>query len=73
MSTEEIQSIRDALHRIEIAITGDPAMGHRGLTSRIADVEKAQEGVERKLLLWSGMITGAWFVLSQLKSRFFGG
>lgn len=40
MSTEEIQSIRDSLHRIELALVGDPAMGNKGLVARMSEVEK---------------------------------
>ena len=40
MSSDEIQSIRESLARIETALMGDPAMGNAGLVRRVTDLER---------------------------------
>ncbi len=72
MSTEEIQSIRDSLHRIETAIVGDPGMGHKGLAQRMTDVEAKTDASARKLILWTGIATGASVVVTHFKTKIFG-
>lgn len=72
MSTEEIQSIRESLHRIEKAIIGDPDMGHKGIAARVDDIEKKVEAHGRKLLLWSGIVAGASVILTHFKTKLFG-
>jgi len=72
MSADEIQSIRDALHRIEIAIVGDPAHGHRGLVARMDAVEKTQSEHGKRFILWGGIATGLSIAVTQLKIRLFG-
>jgi len=72
MSTEEIQSIRESLVRIEKAIVGDPAVGHKGLAQRVTDVEVKADAADRKLLMWGGIATGASVVITHLKGKLFG-
>lgn len=40
MSVEEIQSVRESLHRIETALIGDPRMGNTGIVARLESVER---------------------------------
>ena len=72
MSADELQTIRETLHRIEVAVTGDPTHGHRGIVVRLADVEKAQDEQGRKLILWGGIITGLSLAITHFKLRIFG-
>jgi hypothetical protein len=72
MSADEIQSIRDSLHRIEKAIIGDPAMGHRGIAARVDAIEKLVEAHGRKLLWWSGIVAGASVIITHWKVKIFG-
>lgn len=64
MSTEELSSIKEALNRIEKALTGDPEMGHTGIADRLKAVEAQAQETDRKLLLWSGIFTGIWMFIS---------
>ena len=66
MSTEELSSIKEALNRIEKALTGDPEMGHTGIADRLKAVEAQAQDTDRKLLLWSGIFTGIWMFISIL-------
>lgn len=72
MSADEIQSIRDSLHRIEQSLMGDPKMGNRGLVSRIESLESQQGLTEKKLLVWGGIITGASIVITHFKTKILG-
>lgn len=72
MSTEEVQSIKETLHRIESALVGDPAMGHKGIAQRLDTVEQRTDAHDRKLLVWGGAFTGASVVLTHLKTKFLG-
>lgn len=76
MSTEELSSIKEALSRIEKALTGDPEMGHTGIAERLKVVEAQARETDRKLLIWSGIFTGIWMfislVLGYVKSKLFG-
>ena len=72
MSTEELESIKSSLHRIEQAIMGDGGMGTKGLAQRVNDLEATCGGVERKMLVWGGVFTGASIVLTHLKVKLFG-
>jgi len=75
MSQEELSSIKEALNRIEKALVGDPEMGHTGIAERLKSVEAQAQETDRKLLLWSGIFTGAWMLISLLltyvKSKLF--
>jgi hypothetical protein len=75
MSQEELSSIKEALNRIEKALVGDPEMGHTGIAERLKSVEDQAHATDRKLLLWSGIFTGAWMLISLLltyvKSKLF--
>jgi aminopeptidase-like protein len=72
MSTEEIASIKESLVRIETAIVGDPQMGNKGLAQRISEVENKNGDIERKLILWGGVITGISVTLTHLKTKILG-
>lgn len=75
MSQEELSSIKETLNRIEKALVGDPEMGHTGIADRLRSVEEQAHETDRKLLIWSGMFTGAWMLISllltYLKSKLF--
>ena len=64
MSTEELSSIKEALSRIEKALTGDPEMGHTGIAERLKVVEAQARETDRTLLIWSGVFTGSWMFIS---------
>lgn len=72
MSAEEIQSIRESLHRIEKAIIGDPDMGHKGIAARVDAIEKVVDAQGKKLLLWSGIVAGASVIITHFKVKLFG-
>lgn len=79
MSHDEMDSIRASLDRIERALTGDAAMGSKGIAQRLDDVEaRAQaqaartDALERKLITWGGIATGASVVITHLKVKLFG-
>lgn len=72
MSAEEIQSIRESLHRIEKAIIGDPDMGHKGIAARMDAIEKIVDAQGKKLLLWSGIVAGASVIITHFKVKLFG-
>ena len=50
---EDIQEMKHALSRIEIALTGDEDLGHRGLVSRVGQLEAAVESLklDRKIVV----------------------
>ena len=70
MSDDQIRTIHDKLDRIERAISGEPALGHRGLAQRLGDAEAKIDGHDRKLILWGGVVTGISLVLGYVKSTF---
>ena len=72
MSSDEITNIRHTLERIEKALVGDPAMGHKGIAQRLSDVEQTTQEHSRRLWLWTGMGAGAGVVLSHLKTKLLG-
>lgn len=71
-----MSSIKEALHRIEKALVGDPEMGHTGIADRLKAVEAQARDTDRKLLVWSGIFTGIWMfisiVIGWLKSKLTG-
>ena len=72
MSAEEIQSIRESLHRIEKAIIGDPDLGHKGIAARLDAIEKVVDAQGKKLLVWSGIVAGASVIITHFKVKLFG-
>lgn len=72
MSADELQTIRETLHRIEVAVSGDPKHGHRGLVARVESTEKKQEEHDKKLILWGGIVTGLSIAITHFKLRLFG-
>lgn len=80
MSTDEISAIhsrldrQDAiLHEIRTAIVGNQDMGARGIAGRLADVEEHAKAVDRKLLTWGGIVTGAVFAAEVFIKKLNGG
>jgi len=67
MSSDELATIKEALHRIEQAIVGDEKMGQRGIVQRLTDLERKIEAHDKKLILWGGIVTGAVFGLTHLR------
>lgn len=66
MSTDEITAIHKrldnqdhVLQEIRSAIVGNSAMGTPGLASRLKDVEEKANSIDRKLLTWGGLVSGA--------------
>lgn len=72
MSPENEQKVMATLSRLETALCGDEAMGNPGITRRLNAVEIEQREQGRKLLLWSGIATGAGVVITHLKTKWFG-
>jgi hypothetical protein len=79
VSSDEIQSIKASLHRIEQAICGDEEMGHKGIAKRLTEVELREEvrageirKIDRKLATWGGIVTGASVIITHLKAKFWG-
>jgi hypothetical protein len=70
MSDDQIRTLREQLDRIERALVGDPDHGHRGLVKRMDNNEAKIEGIDRKLILWGGIVTGVSLSLSYLKNTF---
>jgi len=74
MTTEEMNTlieVRDALYRIELSLSGDAKMGHRGIVARLECVEKAQAEHAKRFLVWGSMFTGAAMILTHFKSAIF--
>lgn len=65
----EMQTIRESVNRIELALVGDSKLGHTGFAERLALVEKKAEEHDRRLLLWSGIATGASVAISKFWSH----
>ena len=57
MTPESFDKLQESVDRIERAIVGDKAMGHRGIADRIEWVERKVAGHEKQLLKWMGAIT----------------
>lgn len=64
-----MQTIRESVNRIELALVGDQKLGHTGFAERLAIVEKKTEENDRKLLLWGGIATGASVIISKFWSH----
>lgn len=80
MSADEITTIhkrldsQDAvLHEIRSAIVGNAAMGNPGIAHRLKEVEDHAKAVDRKLLTWGGIVTGAVFVAEVFIKKLNGG
>ena len=54
MTQENFEKLQESVDRIERAIVGDKAMGHRGIADRIEWVERKVAGHEKQLLKWMG-------------------
>lgn len=71
MSTDEITVIKESLHRIEVALIGDPSLGNTGIVARLASVETKTDAMDKKQLVWGGVVTGASLALGSLKDKLF--
>jgi hypothetical protein len=76
---ERLTGIENTLTEILTCLKGNSEMGHRGIVARVADSEARCavlqdkiDQVDRKLLRWGGLVTGAWLALSYLKTKVFG-
>ena len=69
MSSDELATIKEALHRIEQAIVGDEKMGQRGIVQRLTDLERKIEAHDkfRRINGVSEIVTGAVFGLTHLR------
>jgi hypothetical protein len=54
MTPESFEKLQESVDRIERAIVGDKAMGHRGIADRIEWVEHKVAGHEKQILRWMG-------------------
>ena len=54
MTPENFEKLQESVDRIERAIVGDKAMGHRGIADRIEWVERKVAGHEKQILKWIG-------------------
>ena len=57
MTPEKFDALQESVDRIERAIVGDKAMGHRGIADRIEWVERRVTGHEKQILRWMGGLT----------------
>lgn len=71
MSADELEAIKSSLHRIETALVGDPTLGNTGIVARLASVETKAEAMDKKQLVWGGVVTGASLALGTLKDKLF--
>jgi len=71
MSADELEAIKSSLHRIETALVGDPSLGNAGIVSRLAVVECKADAMDKKQLVWGGVVTGASLALGSLKDKLF--
>jgi hypothetical protein len=61
--------IEDAIKRIELALIGNPSLGHKGIVERINDLEVQVNHHDKKLLTWGGVITGIIITLQIIISQ----
>lgn len=80
MSTDDISAIHrrldsqdQTLSAIHSALVGNPAMGHKGIVSRMEAAEGAIADHNGKMVRWGGMVAGATLALSLVKDRFLNG
>lgn len=60
---EKITSLYDSIKRIETAIVGSPALGHKGLVERLNALEIVVERHEKRFLTWGGALAALIFIL----------
>lgn len=58
-----LNAIEDSIKRIELALVGNPSLGHKGIVERINALEVAVESHERKFLTWGTALTVVLFIL----------
>lgn len=58
-----LSKIESSIIRIELAITGSPQMGHKGIVERLNAVENKVETHDKKLVTWGAFIAGAVMLL----------
>ena len=61
---EDMNEIKGAVKRIEVALAGDEELGNHGLVKRLKDVEKKADAHEKKIqkAQWTVAAVGATFV-----------
>jgi hypothetical protein len=64
MTPDAFDKLHSSVQRIEKAIVGDEAMGHKGIVERLEDMEHRLNAHEKKLLKWGGGFVGAGVVVS---------
>lgn len=79
MNPDESKRLFDTLERLENGqvrlmrgMYGDPENGADGIVRVVAKHEKQLKGIDRRLLTWGGIVTGASFVLVNAKKFFLG-
>lgn len=65
-----LSKIESAITRIELAITGSPQMGHKGIVDRLNTVEQKVEKHDRKLITWGAFVTAFAVILQFILSAF---
>ena len=65
-----VEEIRSGIQSLNCALRGDE-YGNRGIIRRVEDLEASEKAVTKKLVLWGGIVAGASFVLSFVKSFIF--
>lgn len=68
MSADEITAMKAQLDRIELALVGDPAMGHTGLVGRQAATETRVDALEESRKAEVEQRKGALWVISAAAS-----
>lgn len=60
----------ESITRVERALSGDSAVGHRGIVQRIDAVETKVETHDRKLLVWGSLLTAVGIAANFAKDIF---
>ena len=71
MSANDLELLHHKLDEIHVALVGNPAMGHKGLVSRMEDVEKTQAEHGRKFLIATGAIAAFTLMFDWVKGKLF--
>jgi len=66
-----VESMKDAIHRIEKAIVGDLDMGHAGIAKRLYEVEKCTHEHSMRFYVWGGIASGIAVIVTHFKNKLF--
>lgn len=76
---KRLQGIEASLAELKAAIIGNSELGHRGIVQRLialearADLSDSKtDQIDRKLIKWGGIVTGAMLALEWAKSKLMG-